>query len=69
MRFRPAILFCALACVVLTSPSYALDAGDAAPPVNARSVLGGKTVHFDLQQALRHHAVVLYFFPKAFTQG
>jgi len=72
MRFRPAALatvLCAIVSLVLTSPSFALDAGGTAPPIHAPSVLGGKTLTFDLQDALRHHAVVLYFFPKAFTQG
>ena len=47
----------------------ALNAGEAAPNFSAPSVLGGKTVEFSLKKALSEHAVVLYFFPKAFTAG
>lgn len=72
MRFSPAglatMLF-VIASFVLSSPSFALDAGATAAPIHAPSVLGGKALTFDLQDALRHHAVVLYFFPKAFSQG
>ncbi len=51
------------------TPSSALTAGDAAPDFKAKSVLDGKVVEFSLKSALAKHAVVLYFFPKAFTEG
>ena len=51
------------------APAVALNAGDTAPDFTAPSVLGGKTVDFHLKDALAKHAVVLYFFPKAFTAG
>jgi hypothetical protein len=39
----------------------------AVPPL--QSVLGGKYETFDLKAASTGHTVVLYFFPKAFTEG
>jgi hypothetical protein len=46
-----------------------LAAGAAAPNVVAQSVIGGKTEPFELKHALAAKAVVLYFFPAAFTSG
>jgi peroxiredoxin len=52
------------------------SAADAALPVGARApefvtsgAIGGKAFRLDLRQQLRKGPVVLYFFPKAFTQG
>lgn len=39
----------------------------AVPPL--QSVLDGKYETFDLKMASTGHIVVLYFFPKAFTEG
>lgn len=39
----------------------------AVPPLE--SVLGGKYETFDLKAASTGHTIVLYFFPKAFTEG
>jgi hypothetical protein len=39
----------------------------AVPPL--QSVLGGSYEPFDLKAASTGHTVVLYFFPKAFTEG
>jgi hypothetical protein len=39
----------------------------AVPPL--QSVVGGKYESFDLKAASTGHTVVLYFFPKAFTEG
>ncbi|WP_326541030.1 peroxiredoxin [Pseudorhodoferax sp.] len=47
----------------------ALKPGDAAPSFSADAALGGKTFRFQLSEALAKGPVVLYFFPKAFTQG
>lgn len=47
----------------------ALKPGDVAPPVHTPAALAGQTFGFDLAQALKRGPVVLYFFPKAFTQG
>src|SRR5690606_25312100 len=47
----------------------ALEKGAKAPEVRTEGALAGKVFAFDLRQALRQGPVVLYFFPKAFTQG
>ena len=46
-----------------------LQPGDPAPPFEARAALGGRAFHFVLADAVKKGPVVLYFFPKAFTQG
>jgi peroxiredoxin len=46
-----------------------LPVGAAAPNFSTQGALDGKTYTFNLLAALRHGPVVLYFFPKAFTQG
>ncbi|WP_200932447.1 peroxiredoxin [Pseudorhodoferax sp. Leaf267] len=47
----------------------ALKPGDAAPTFSTEAARGGKTFSFQLGDALKRGPVVLYFFPKAFTQG
>ena len=47
----------------------ALTPGNIAPEFKAPSVVDGKVVEFNLKDALAKHAVVLYFFPQAFTAG
>ncbi len=64
-----AVLAAAAAFIGLNRPAKALGVGDTAPDFTADSALDGKIVPFSLQDALAKHAVVLYFFPKAFTQG
>ncbi len=62
----------ALAALALTLPLAgwaALKPGDAAPPFKTAAAMGGKTFDFDMAEALKKGPVVLYFFPKAFTQG
>ena len=63
------VAFLAAMSLLNVGRAAALDAGDAAPDFTAPSVLDGKTVDFNLKEALAKHAVVLYFFPKAFTAG
>lgn len=46
-----------------------LPVGAAAPAFSTQGALGGKDVSLDLRKALRKGPVVLYFYPKAFTQG
>lgn len=46
-----------------------LPVGAAAPQFVTQGALAGKAFTFDLRQALRRGPVVLYFYPKAFTQG
>ncbi|KQM13925.1 peroxiredoxin [Novosphingobium sp. Leaf2] len=46
-----------------------LPVGAKAPAFSTQAAKGGKTMPFDLREALRRGPVVLYFYPKAFTQG
>ena len=52
-----------------TPVAAALPVGSKAPEIVTTGAVGGKTFHLDLQRELRKGPVVLYFFPKAFTQG
>lgn len=47
----------------------ALPVGAKAPQVRTIGAKAGKPFRFDLAQALKRGPVVLYFYPKAFTQG
>ena len=51
------------------SAQAALKVGDAAPAFKTQAAVAGKSFEFDLSAALKKGPVVLYFFPKAFTQG
>jgi thioredoxin-dependent peroxiredoxin len=46
-----------------------LASGAAAPQIVTQGALAGKAFSFNLNQALQKGPVVLYFYPKAFTQG
>ena len=59
----------ALVALVSTPVLAALPMGAAAPQILTEGAMAGKTFKFDLKQALKKGPVVLYFFPKAFTQG
>ena len=47
----------------------ALPVGAQAPEFSTMGALGGKTFKLHLKDQLRHGPLVLYFYPKAFTQG
>lgn len=47
----------------------ALPVGAKAPVFSTQGAKGGKVMSFDLKAALKKGPVVLYFYPKAFTQG
>lgn len=47
----------------------ALEAGDTAPPFEARASLAGEEFDFSLAEALDNGTVVVYFYPSAYTQG
>lgn len=47
----------------------ALPEGSKAPDFRTVGALGGKPFRLHLRDQLRHGPVVLYFYPKAFTQG
>ena len=60
----------ALIALSFAGPAHAeLPVGAQAPAFTAQSAMGGKVGSFNLRAALRRGPVVLYFFPKAFTQG
>lgn len=61
----------ALALAALFSPpaQAVLNVGAAAPGFTTQAAVAGKPFAFNLETALRKGPVVLYFFPKAFTQG
>jgi len=71
MPIRPAAIAALLALLAcLTLPARAeLEPGDAAPGFEASATLGGQPFRFVLAEALKKGPVVLYFYPKAFTQG
>jgi len=60
----------ALLALAIPSLSHAeLPVGAKAPGFATQGALAGKTYAFNLKAALRKGPVVLYFYPKAFTQG
>ncbi|HSG33795.1 MAG TPA: peroxiredoxin [Sphingomonadaceae bacterium] len=52
-----------------TSISAELPAGAKAPIFATQGAIAGESFNFDLKEALKKGPVVLYFYPKAFTQG
>lgn len=59
-----------LATSALPGAAFAtLPVGANAPVFTTKGALAGKDVPLDLRSALRKGPVVLYFYPKAFTQG
>lgn len=67
---RNAALAIALAAALSSAPAAtALRNGAPAPNFTTRGALAGKPFRLDLREQLRRGPVVLYFFPKAFTQG
>ena len=65
------IASCTLAIAALLAPAAqaALKPGDAAPAFSTPAARAGQAFEFDLAAALKKGPVVIYFFPKAFTQG
>jgi thioredoxin-dependent peroxiredoxin len=63
----PVAAFLAFAFPALVSAE--LPVGTKAPAFRTSVALAGKTMRFNLATALRRGPVVLYFYPKAFTQG
>jgi peroxiredoxin Q/BCP len=59
----------ALALALTTPASAALAVGAQAPDFTARGAQGGTIMTVDLSDLLKKGAVVLYFFPSAFTGG
>lgn len=52
-----------------TAVQASLPMGANAPRFATKGAKAGKEIDFDLGQALKRGPVVLYFYPKAFTQG
>jgi hypothetical protein len=52
-----------------TSAAAELPVGEEAPAFTTQAALAGKEFGFSLSAALAKGPVVLYFYPKAFTQG
>lgn len=68
MKIRHALALAAAA--LAAAPAMAaLAVGAKAPDFAAKATLGGKRFDFALNKALKKGPVVLYFYPKAFTQG
>jgi thioredoxin-dependent peroxiredoxin len=64
------LLLAGLASVAVALPlAAALTKGDTAPTFTARASLAGKEFNYSLADALKQGAVVVYFYPSAFTQG
>jgi peroxiredoxin Q/BCP len=60
----------ALAFAALSVPTHAaLPVGAQAPDFRTTGALAGKPFKLHLKDQLRHGPLVLYFYPKAFTQG
>lgn len=57
------------AALCATPATAALEEGARAPAFTTTGALAGRDFSFDLRHALTCGPVVLYFFPKAFTQG
>lgn len=66
MRLAAAALLLSL--IAAPSPA-ALESGTRAPDFTTVGALGGKNFKLHLKEQLRRGPVVLYFFPKAFTEG
>jgi peroxiredoxin len=63
-------LLIGLAIASLAAPSWAaLPVGARAPDFTTTGALGGKPFRLHLKEQLKSGPVVLYFFPKAFTEG
>jgi len=69
MRNMLTLIAAGLALVLPASAHAELAVGAKAPPLIARGALGGKLFMVNLAQSLKKGPVVLYFYPKAFTQG
>ena len=68
MRAHRTVLLLALA--ALAQPlCAALPVGTKAPDFRTMGAVGGKPFKLHLNDQLKHGPLVLYFFPKAFTQG
>lgn len=63
------LLLAFLALILAAPATAALPVGAKAPDFTAVGALGGKPFTINLREQLRQGPLVLYFYPKAFTQG
>lgn len=63
------LLTALLAAFLIPNAQAALSVGAPAPDFTAEAAVGGQPFKFRLAEALKKGPVVLYFYPKAFTQG
>jgi peroxiredoxin len=68
MRLLAPALALTLALLPAAAPS-ALPTGQVAPNFSTSGALAGRPFQFNLRRALRNGPVVLYFFPRSFTEG
>lgn len=67
---KPRFASIALITLLASAPAHAaLAVGAPAPDFTAQAAQGGKEFTFTLSEALKKGPVVLYFYPKSFTQG
>ncbi|PLK25787.1 peroxiredoxin [Novosphingobium sp. TH158] len=66
-RFAPLAALAAM--LVSTGARAQLSVGAKAPDFTAKGALAGKEISFSLSKHLKKGPVVVYFYPKAFTQG
>lgn len=67
---KPFVKYIALSALLAAAGAYAaLDTGAEAPDFSANASLGGEAFEFSLAESLENGPVVVYFYPKAFTQG
>jgi peroxiredoxin Q/BCP len=69
MRNTSTVVAAAFLALLPASAQAELPRGALAPDFTARGALAGKPFTVHLAQALKRGPVVLYFYPKAFTQG
>jgi len=62
-------IVCTLALMATTAAFAALKAGDPAPAFSAPASLAGKPFTYSLKDRLAKGAVVVYFYPSAYTEG
>jgi peroxiredoxin len=68
MRFVSIVAAAALLTLPMAAPAH-LQVGASAPDFTAQGAIGGKVFTVKLKEALKKGPVVLYFYPRAFTQG
>ena len=66
---RKLLIGLGIAALASAPASAALPTGAKAPDFVTTGAVGGKAFKLHLAEQLRNGPIVLYFFPKAFTQG